>query len=145
MPRQESEPTHAKVWLNALLNTYPQNHRGGLYEGRVVEACNILKEKGAIEDFQLSPKHSSADNSGVDVVIRGGGILLNIQVTSVPSRIIEHKKVHNRNPNRPPVDYIGVREGNRHTIKPIHKLQREILKKLAKKARSASSLNDNGA
>ena len=132
MRRREEEPTHAKIWLSALLSQYSEHNKGELYVSRVLEACACLKEKGFIEGFEVTKKNSSFDIKGIDVIVQRNGGVEFLQVTSTLDNGYDHIKRQKQYPERPSVSVIYVREGNKPLLKSVDNLQREIAVKLEK-------------
>jgi hypothetical protein len=118
--------THAPVWLHALLDSYPKNNRGRLYEERFEEACQVLVSTGYIDGYEVSPKHSKKDCEGIDATIRVNRREIPFQITSTTLQLKEHILVNERN-GRPPINFILVRKNDTCLLKTIEELENEIL------------------
>lgn len=121
--------THATVWLNALLTSYPEHDMGLLYVERFCESCDILLSEGLIKDYKIWPKKSYMDEMGVDATIDLGNRLVDFQITSSLSEAKKHKRTNEDHPERGKIRIIYVREGNKPVLKSIESLQKEIIRK----------------
>lgn len=126
MLHHEVDLEAARQFLHKRLQTYPENDRGLLYLEMFILACLRLKDMGEIEGVEVYPKHSSQDLQGVDAAISVRGQIIAFQITSTLTQVEEHRHVHKKHPERPPVHFLPIREGDRPTLKNERRISREI-------------------
>lgn len=129
--RETYQFTHANYWLETLQKQFPEYDKGQLYLNRFCEACDHLISKGVINGYQVWPKHSSKDNSGIDITLdKGNNILIDFSITSSYINAQSHIETNERNPKRGRIRIVYVREGNRPVMKSVENLEREIVRKI---------------
>lgn len=115
------------------MSQFPNHDRGQLYVNRFVEACESLMKEGAIKNIVVWPKYSRQDKSGVDLTIElPDSKHVNFQITSSLTSAQRHREVNMRYPERPKVEIIYIREGNRPVMKSVPNIRKEILGKICK-------------
>jgi len=117
------------VWLETLLNQFPEEDRGQLYVNRFCEACDSLHQKNQITGYTVWKKNSSEDNRGVDITLDFGNKKIDYQITSSLANALHHVHTNYRHEERGKIRIIYVREGNRPLMKSVENLEREILRK----------------
>lgn len=126
---KETPFTHAGLWLNTLLNQFPQYNKGELYIERFCEACKSLQNQNLIQSFTVWDKNSPMDQMGVDITLDLGDKIVDFQVTSSWNNAHKHMDTNKRHPERGVVRIVYVREGNRQVMKSVKNLEAEILRK----------------
>lgn len=135
---ERRDPYPSREVLIDQLSKYPPHHKGQFYEDIFAEACERLKNGGAIDDFQTTEKHSADDNRGIDVIVNTGEQIVFFQVTSSLNNASQHKHTNGNNPDRPPIQIVPIREGDHTSIKSLQKIKKEIRKRI-KKSKNAIS------
>lgn len=132
MLHHEVDLDAARKLLHEKLGQYPQNDTGLLYMELFVLACLRMRLHGEIDDIEVYAKHSAQDRRGVDAAIRVNGEIILFQITSSLSQVEEHRHVHRKHPERPPVHFLPIREGNRPTLKDERRISKEIRVRIQK-------------